>query len=103
MPMSTRTEPWIPLSTVESRPLLAAAGRKLGWNGHVVIFSLALALALVTASDCHSVTHIPSFLYGLALWGWCACVASTLWKIGDRVILMSSLTPRTSSTHVLAA
>jgi len=101
--MSTRTEPWIPLSTIESRPVLAAAGRKLWWNGHAVIFSVALALALVTASECHSITHIPSLLYGLALWGWWACVASALWKIGERVPLMSSLTPMTASTHVLAA
>jgi sensor histidine kinase YesM len=83
--------------------VLAAGGRKLWWNGHVVIFSLALALALVTASECHSITHIPSLLYGLALWGWWACVASALWKIGERVPLMSSLTPMTVSTHVLAA
>jgi len=102
--MRTRTDPWIPLPSVESRaPVLAAAGRKLWWNGHVVIFSLALALALVTASECHSITHIPSLLYGLALWGWWACVASALWKIGERVPLMSSLTPMTASTHVLAA
>jgi sensor histidine kinase YesM len=101
--MSTRTEPWIPLSTIESRPVLAAAGRKLWWNGHAVIFSVALALALVTASECHSITHIPSLLYGLALWGWWACVASALWKIGERVPLMSSLTPMTASTHVLTA
>jgi len=101
--MSTRTEPWIPLSTIESRPVLAAAGRKLWWNGHAVIFSVALALALVTASECHSITHIPSLLYGLALWGWWACVASALWKIGERVPLMSSLTPMTTSAHVLAA
>jgi sensor histidine kinase YesM len=83
--------------------VIAAAGRKLWWNGHVVIFSLALALALVTASECHSITHIPSLLYGLALWGWWACVASALWKIGERVPLMSSLTPMIASTHVLAA
>ena len=101
--MSTRTEPWIPLSTIESRPVLAAAGRKLWWNGHAVIFSVALALALVTASECHSITHIPSLLYGLALWGWWACVASALWKVGERVPLMSSLTPTTTATHLLGA
>src|SRR5271163_3349111 len=103
MPMSTRTE-WIPLPAVESTaPVLAAAGRKVWCNGYVVIFSLALTLALVTASECHSITHLPSLLYGLALWGWWACVASALWKIGERVPLMSSLTPVTTATHVVAA
>ena len=105
--MNSRTaniEPWVALPAVESTPSTrAATGRKLWWNGHVAIFSLALALALVTASECHSITHIPSLLYGLALWGWWACVASALWKIGERVPLMSSLTPMTASTHVLTA
>ena len=102
--MSTRTEPWIPLPVVESSAsVVAAAGRKVWCNGYVVISSLALALALVTASECHSITHIPSLLYGLALWGWWAGVASALWKIGERVPLVSSLTPMTTSAHVLAA
>jgi sensor histidine kinase YesM len=97
-------ESWVALPAIESTPSTRAArGRKLWWNGHVGIFSLALALALVTASECHSITHIPSLLYGLALWGWWACVASALWKIGERVPLMSSLTPMTAATHVLAA
>jgi Histidine kinase len=105
--MNSRTasmEPWIALPAVDSPPSTpAATGRKLWWNGHVAIFSLALALALFTASECHSITHIPSLLYGLALWGWWACVASALWKIGQRVPLISSLTPMTGCTHVLAA
>jgi sensor histidine kinase YesM len=105
--MNTRTasiESWVALPAVESTPSTrAATGRKLWWNGHVAIFSLALALALVTASECHSITHIPSLLYGLALWGWWACVASALWKIDERVPLMSSLTPITTFTHLLAA
>jgi sensor histidine kinase YesM len=81
----------------------AAMGWKSWCNGHAVIFSLALALALGTASECHSITYPPSLLYGLALWGWWACVASALWKIGERVPLMSSLTPTTTATHLLGA
>ena len=92
------------LPAVESTPSTRAPrGWKLWWNGHAAIFSLALALALFTASECHSITHIPSLLYGLALWVWWACVASALWKIGERVPLISSLTPMTGATHVLAA
>jgi sensor histidine kinase YesM len=105
--MNSRTayiEPWlVPPAVEQTGTVPAATGRRLWCNGHVVIFSLALALALVTASECHSITHIPSLLYGLALWGWWACVASGLWKIGERVPLMSSLTPMTTSAHVLAA
>jgi sensor histidine kinase YesM len=97
-------QPWIVLPAVEST---ASKPEGPGWrlfgSGHVLIFSVALALALVTASECHSITHIPSLLYGLALWGWWACLASALWKIGERVPLMSSLTPMTIATHVVAA
>jgi sensor histidine kinase YesM len=94
----------IGLPAEESAARVAAApGRKAWCNGHVVIFSVSLALALATASECQSITHLPSLLYGLALWGWWACVASALWKIGQRVPLMSSLTPATTSAHVLAA
>jgi sensor histidine kinase YesM len=102
--MSARTEPWIGLPVVGSTSsVIAAAGRKVWCNGYVVIFSLALALALVTASECQSITHLPSLLYGLALWGWWAGVAGALWKIGERVPLMSSLTPMVTVAHVLAA
>ena len=95
---------WIGLPATESAAsVTTATGRKTWCNGYAVIFSLALALALVTASECQSITHLPSLLYGLALWGWWACVGSALWKIGERVPLMASLTPATSSAHVLAA
>jgi sensor histidine kinase YesM len=107
MPMNSQTaniESWVALPAIESTPSSPAVkGRKLWWNGHVAIFSLALALALFTANECYSITHIPSLLYGLALWVWWACVASALWKIGERVPLISSLTPMTGATHVLAA
>ena len=53
------------------------------FNAHVVIFSLAIVLALATASECHSITHLPSLLYGVVLWGWWACVASAFWKMGQ--------------------
>ena len=71
-------------------------------NGHAVIFSLATLLALVTASECHSVTHLPSLMYGAVLWGWWGCVASSIWKLGQRVPLLSSFTPKAISIHLLA-
>jgi sensor histidine kinase YesM len=97
--IESHIESWI----VPPAAVTASPGRKAWFNGHVVIFSVALALALVTASECRSITHLPSLLYGLALWGWWACVASALWKIGQRVPLMSSLTPVITSAHVFAA
>jgi hypothetical protein len=54
-------------------------------NGYVGIFCLATILALATASECASVTHLPSLLYGAVLWGWWGCIASAMWKLGERV------------------
>lgn len=53
-------------------------------NAYVVIFSVATMLALATASECHSITHLPSLLYGVVLWEWWALVASALWMRGKR-------------------
>ncbi|MGC2403773.1 MAG: sensor histidine kinase [Acidobacteriaceae bacterium] len=72
-------------------------------SGHAVIFSLAIVLALATASECQSMLHLPSLVYGLALWGWWACVASVLWKIGQRRPSLWSLTPKGVVLHALAA
>ena len=79
------------------------AGRKWIWNGHVIIFVLAIALALVTASECQSTAHLPSLVYGLVLWGWWACVASALWKIGQRLPFLASFSPLAAATHLLTA
>jgi sensor histidine kinase YesM len=51
---------------------------------YVGIFGLATALALLTASECQSITHWPSLLYGIVLWGWWGCVASAMWWLGAR-------------------
>jgi hypothetical protein len=58
-------------------------GMAKNFNAHVVIFSLAGVLALATASECHSITHLPSLLYGAVLWGWWALMASSLWRVGQ--------------------
>jgi signal transduction histidine kinase len=70
-------------------------------NGHVVIFALATVLALATASECHSITYVPSLIYGATLWGWWGCIASIVWKLGERVPLLSSLSARAVAMHVL--
>src|SRR5882757_9575157 len=52
-------------------------------NPFLIIFSLTFFLALMTASECHSITHIPSLIYGIVLWCWWGGVASLLWKLGQ--------------------
>lgn len=69
------------------------------FNAHAVIFSLAAVLALATASECHSITHLPSLLYGAVLWVWWALIASALWKVGTRTV--PSLSLRSLSIHML--
>jgi LytS/YehU family sensor histidine kinase len=42
--------------------------------------------------ECHSITHLPSLIYGLIFWGWWGAIATTFWLAG----LKSSFTlPRT--------
>ena len=39
-------------------------------------------LALGTAMECQSITHVPSLIYGVVLWGWWGVIASTFWITG---------------------
>ena len=71
------------------------------FNPHAVIFLLAGVLALATAGECHSITHLPSLLYGALLWGWWALIASVLWRLGQKIHCVPSLSPRTVSLHIL--
>jgi len=81
----------------------AGSGERMtkNFNAHVVIFSLAVVLALATASECHSITHLPSLLYGAVLWGWWALIASSLWRVGRKINLLPSLSLRSIAIHVL--
>lgn len=72
-------------------------------NGHVVIFSVAIILALATAGECQSVTHMPSLNYGAVLWLWWGCIASAFWKLGQHVPLASSFSAKAISVHLLVA
>jgi len=58
-------------------------------NAYVVIFSLVTVLALATASECHSITYLPSLLYGAVLWGWWGLIAGALWKWGKQTCFLS--------------
>jgi signal transduction histidine kinase len=58
-------------------------------NAYVVIFSLVTVLTLATASECHSITYLPSLLYGAFLWGWWGLIASALWRWGKPTWFLS--------------
>jgi hypothetical protein len=71
------------------------------FNAHAVIFSLAAVLALATASECHSITHLPSLLYGAVLWGWWGLIASSLWRLGSKINLVPTLSLQSTAIHLL--
>jgi len=71
-------------------------------NGHAVIFSVATVLGLATAAECHSITHLPSLLYGAVLWLWWACIASTMWKVSQRLPFASSFSLKAISIDLFA-
>ena len=77
-------------------------GVKIRFNGIVVIASVSTALALATASECHSIIYLPSLLYGFVLWGWWGCIASALWKFGPRLPLTLRFSPRVIAAHLVA-
>src|SRR5262245_30968954 len=92
----------LPIKFRRALMTLRAFSKTFCAKGYIVIFSVAMVLALAVASECQS-TNLSSLGYGLALWGWWACVASVLWKIGQRVPFLWSLTPKVVGLHVLAA
>jgi hypothetical protein len=70
---------WMPNAASES----GAPSPRLRRTGVAIIALLSGALTLATASECHSITHLPSLIYGIALWGWWGCIAAGLWLIGS--------------------
>ena len=103
--MSATTIASHPMPSAKTPGTIAATGgRNAGiWlNAHLIIFSLATILALATASECKSILHLPSLLYGIVLWEWWGGVASVLWDLGRRDSFMN-FSSRTIAMHVLAA
>jgi hypothetical protein len=86
----------------DALPATSASERRLRRNGMIVIFSMATGLALVTASECQSITHLPSLIYGFALWGWWGCIAALLWRLGERIPAVSSFSWKAIATHLVA-
>jgi signal transduction histidine kinase len=80
-------------------PAASVGGIRL--NSHVVIFSLATVLALATASECRSITHLPSLMYGAVLWIWWGCITSAIWKLGQRASSALSFSLKGITIYVL--
>lgn len=88
------------LSAVHGRPVFPVALYEkprrssptcIQLRGLLLIGASSLILALATAMECHSITHLPSLLYGLVLWGWWGVIACLLWLTGAKT---SSALPR---------
>jgi sensor histidine kinase YesM len=71
-------------------------------NGHLLLFGVATALALATASECRSVTHLPSLMYGAVLWIWWAVIASAMWKLSQLAPSVTSFSLKTMAAHLVA-
>ncbi|HSY72236.1 MAG TPA: histidine kinase [Alloacidobacterium sp.] len=100
----TATSDYTQILPVSGREAMAPADSDAGMrlNGHLIIFSLAMALALATAIECQSVTHLPSLTYGILLWGWWGLITSAIWKFGPRLPFLSSFSPKIIALHVFA-
>jgi hypothetical protein len=72
-------------------------------SGPLIISAASLVLALGTAIECRSITHIPSLIYGLVLWGWWGIIASILWHIGPTGSSLLKLSGRNMALHGLIA
>lgn len=82
-------------------PALHAGARSV--NAYAIIFSMATVLALATAAECHSVTSLPSLIYGTLLWAWWGCIASFYWRFGARASFLTILSFGTVGAHVAIA
>ncbi len=72
-------------------------------SGPLIFAAATLVLSLGTAIECHSITHVPSLIYGLVLWGWWGVTASILWHIGPGGSSLLKLSRRNMALHVLIA
>jgi hypothetical protein len=79
------------LTAVPARPAIALSDGprpsspvSFRLRGALIPGSASIVLALATATECHSITHLPSLLYGLVFWGWWGILAGTMWLTGLR-------------------
>lgn len=72
-------------------------------NGYLIVVPVATVLALLTAVECGSITHVPSLIYGAVLWGWWSLIAVAGWKLAERFPPLSNLSLRTIAIHLSLA
>ena len=72
-------------------------------RGIFIIGSASLILALATANECHSISHLPSLLYGLVFWGWWGFIASAFWLTSPRLSSPLNRSLPSLALHVLVA
>lgn len=70
---------------------------------YLAVWSVTAVLALMTASECSSVMHLPSLIYGFVLWGWWGLLASLLWLVGKEFPSVTPFSPRLAIAHLFAA
>ena len=72
-------------------------------SGYLIASCAATALALATAGECQSITHLPSLLYGVVLWWWWGSIAIASWKIAERRPSTFHYSFKTLPVHLLLA
>jgi hypothetical protein len=80
-----------------------SAAPRFRFPAAAVISLLCAALALATASECHSITHLPSLIYGIVLWGWWGCIAGGLRMLAARKPFILRFSPASIALHGLIA
>lgn len=93
---STLAQPSSPVS-----PLAGSPGLDIrAW--HIVV-PITLALTLITAAECHSITHLPSLRYGFVLAGWWGAIALGLWQVAQSRPQILQLRPAVLAVHSVIA
>jgi len=83
--------------------LSTTSSSEFPYRPYFVVWSVTAALALMTASECSSVTHLPSLLYGIVLWGWWGLLASFLWMVGKEFPSVTPFSFRLAVAHLFVA
>ena len=98
--MSSVAEPRLQAEEPSSLPAKSLSVEERGsrWanalasHGMLFLQSVALALSLIAAAECHAVVSystpraslLPSVLYGLVLWYWWGLAATVIWKLAQK-------------------
>jgi len=69
---------------------------------HIVV-PITLGITLITASECHSITSIPSLRYGFVLAGWWGATALGLWRVAQSRPQFLQLRPAALAVNVAIA